>query len=149
MTYSISEISELLGIAPSAIRFYDKKGMLPFLERTDGGIRRFTQTDYEWLRIIECLKTTGMPLSDIKEYIHLALEGDCTLKERYDLIVNQKKSIEAQIASLSEVRDMLAFKAWYYETAIEAGTNDIHSDLSEADVPEELRPIYLKLKNDN
>ena len=43
---------------------------------------------------------------------------------------------------------MLAFKAWYYETAIEAGTNDIHANLSEADVPEELRPIYLKLKND-
>lgn len=47
MTYSISEIAKLIGVAPSTIRFYDKKGMLPFIERTGGGIRRFTEKDYE------------------------------------------------------------------------------------------------------
>ena len=142
MTYSISEIANLIGVAPSTLRFYDKKGLLPFIERTGGGIRRFTETDLEWLRLIECLKTTGMPLSDIKEYIDLALEGDSTLKERYDLILHQKASVEKQIESLIEMRDTLAYKSWYYETSIAAGTNDIHNSDTVEDIPEDLRPIY-------
>lgn len=147
MTYSISETAELIGVAASTLRFYEKKGLLPFIERTSGGIRRFSETDLEWLRIIECLKTTGMSLSDIKEYIDLAIEGDSTLKERYELIQHQRESVEKQIEDLIEMRDTLAYKSWYYETSIEAGSNKIHDNDTIEDIPEELRPIYLKLKN--
>lgn len=146
MAYSINEIAVIIGVAPSTIRFYDKKGMLPFIERTGGGIRRFAEKDYEWLRIIECLKTTGMSLTDIKEYIYLAIEGDTTLRERYDLILHQKESIEKQIADLSEMRDTLAYKSWNYETSIGAGTHEIHENDTVEDIPQELRSIYLKLK---
>lgn len=147
MTYSISEIAELIGVAPSTIRFYDKKGMLPFLARSNGGIRRFTETDYEWLKIIECLKKTGMSLSDIKQYIHMALEGDSTLEARYELIKKQRSAIENQLRELYEMRDTLDYKCWYYETSVAAGTNSIHDGDTIEDIPDELKAIYLKLKS--
>ena len=147
MTYSIGEIADLLGVAPSTIRFYDKKGMLPFLARSNGGIRRFTDTDYEWLKIIECLKSTGMPLSDIKNYIYMALEGDSTLKARHELIKKQREAISKQLAEFEEMRDILDYKNWYYETSVAAGTNSIHADDTAEKIPEQFRAAYLKLRN--
>ena len=146
MTYSIGEIAELIGVAPSTIRFYDKKGMLPFLTRTNGGVRKFSDTDYEWLKLIECLKKTGMPLSDIKKYVYMALEGDSTLEQRYELIRKQQAAIEKQLADLSEMNEVLKFKSWYYETSIAAGTNSIHANDTVDDVPDELKETFLKIK---
>lgn len=56
MLYTVSEMAKRLGVAPSTLRYYDKEGLLPFIERSDGGIRMFKDTDFEWLSIIECLK---------------------------------------------------------------------------------------------
>ncbi len=82
MTYTISEMARLLGVAPSTLRYYDKEGLLPPIERSAGGIRVFRDKDYEWLRIIECLKQTGMQLRDIRAYLQLTLQGDKTISER-------------------------------------------------------------------
>ncbi len=147
MKYSISEVAELIGVAPSTIRFYDKKGLLPSIGRTTGGSRRFTETDLEWLRMIECLKASGMPLSDIQKYVHLAVEGDTSISERYELIQNQMKSIEKQIDALTEIHDILTYKSWYYKTSLEAGSISVHENDTEADVPKKLRSVYLKLRN--
>ena len=68
-----------MGVPASTIRYYDKEGLLPFVGRSSGGIRVFTEKDFEWLRIIECLKKTGMSLKDIREYIELAMQGDETI----------------------------------------------------------------------
>jgi len=56
MLYTVGEMAKRLGIAPSTLRFYDKEGLLPFVERSSGGMRMFKDSDYEWLQIIECLK---------------------------------------------------------------------------------------------
>lgn len=66
MLYTVSEMAKRLGVAPSTLRYYDKEGLLPFIERSDGGIRMFKDTDFEWLSIIECLKKTGMPIKELK-----------------------------------------------------------------------------------
>lgn len=58
MYYTVGEMAKKLGLAPSTLRYYDQKGLLPFVERTDGGIRRFKDGDCEWLRVIGCLKGT-------------------------------------------------------------------------------------------
>lgn len=79
MYYSIKEMSEKLGVPPSTLRFYDKEGLLPFVERTSGGARQFKDTDFEWLKTIECLKKTGMQLKEIKNFIQMALDGDKTI----------------------------------------------------------------------
>lgn len=75
MTYTISEIAEKMGVSVFTLRFYDKEGLLPFVERINGR-RVFKDEDFAWLRVISCLKTTGMPIREIREYIALCSGGD-------------------------------------------------------------------------
>ena len=146
MVYTVGEMAKRLGVAPSTLRFYDKEGLLPFVERSNGGVRVFKEADYEWLMIIECLKKTGMPLSDIKVFIERAIEGDDTIDKRLALIRNQKASIERQIAELSEIQKVLEFKEWYYTTAKESGSTSVPRNMSLDELPEEYREIRLKLR---
>ena len=101
------------------------RGILPFVERTSGGIRMFKEQDYEWMKIIECMKRAGMPIKDIRDYIELALEGDATIHERLQLFQNQKRLVQEQMKSLQHTLDVLDYKCWYYETAESAGTTDV------------------------
>lgn len=126
MTYTISEITDKMGVTIHALRFYDKEGLLPFVERVNGR-RVFKDKDFAWLRIINCMKNTGMPLKEIREYLELALKGDESLEARQKIILRQKESLEEQIRFLKYNLKELEYKAWYYETAIEAGTEKIHA----------------------
>lgn len=128
MTYTISEIAEKMGVSVHTLRFYDKEGLLPFVDRVNGR-RVFKDEDFAWLRIISCLKNTGMPLKEIRQYMELCQLGDASLQERQEMILRQKRSIEDQIRSLQENLKLIEYKAWYYETAVAAGTESIHSDL--------------------
>lgn len=76
MIYTIGEMAKQLDVAASTLRYYDKEGLLPFIERSGGGIRIFKDEDLSWLKIIECLKKTGMPIRDIKHFLDSCIEGD-------------------------------------------------------------------------
>lgn len=78
------------------------------------------------LKIVECLKATGIPIKDIRKFIDLCAEGDNSLQERYELFLDRKKAIQKQIADLQKVEKVIDFKCWYYQTAIDAGTEKIH-----------------------
>ena len=94
MFYTVGEMAKLLGVPASTLRYYDKEGLLPFVERSSGGIRMFKDQDYEWLKIIECMKKAGMPIKDIKEYLELTLRGDETIHQRLELFQKQdRKSV--------------------------------------------------------
>ena len=146
MIYTVGEMAKMLDVPASTLRYYDKEGLLPFVERSPGGIRMFQESDYGWLKIISCLKKAGMPLKDIREYINLALQGDETIEQRLELFYKQREILRAQMAELQETLDTLDYKCWYYETAKAAGTTAIHDQISEADVPEELRAEFKRSK---
>lgn len=148
MIYTVGEMAKSLGIPSSTLRYYDKEGLLPFVERSSSGIRVFHEKDYEWLQIINCLKKTGMSIKDIRKYIILAIEGDRTIDERLELFKNQCKALEAQIAELQRAMNVLNFKCWYYETAKEAGTVDVPQSMSTNEIPEEFRKIRKDLRNE-
>jgi len=148
MVYTVGEMAKKLGVAPSTLRFYDKEGLLPFVERSEGGIRVFKDADYEWLQVIGCLKKTGMPLKDIREFIVMAIKGDDTIDGRLALITKQKESVEQQIAVLEEVHRVLEFKQWYYETAKKEGTTDVPRRMPPEELPEEFREIRRKLRGE-
>lgn len=148
MFYTVGEMAKRLGVAPSTLRFYDKEGLLPFVERSDGGIRVFKESDFEWLLIIECLKKTGMPLKNIKEFIIMAMQGDDTIDSRLNLIMKQKASVEKQIAELSEIHRVLVFKQWYYETAKKEGTTSVPRNMTPEELPEEFREIRRRLRGE-
>lgn len=146
MFYTVGEIAKKLNVAPSTLRYYDKEGLLPFVERSDSGIRMFKDSDMEGLRVIECLKRTGMPIKDIKVFMGLCQLGDATISERLALIDKQRETVLEQQKQLQETLDTLNYKHWYYETAAKAGTCAVHDLMTDADIPEDLRTAYQRLK---
>lgn len=145
MVYTVGEAAKILNVPPSTIRYYDKEGLLPFVERSNGGIRMFRDKDFEWFFIIECLKKTGMPIKDIKKFIDMSVEGDSTINKRLELVLNQRNTILKQLEDLQNTLDYLNYKCWYYQTAKDAGTTSALSNISMDDIPEELRPIKENL----
>ncbi|MBO6260984.1 MAG: MerR family transcriptional regulator [Bacilli bacterium] len=127
MSYSISEVAKMLNVSAYTIRYYDKEGLFPLVKRVNG-IRVFEDKDFPWLRMLNCLKNLNMPIKKIKEYVDLALKGDETLKERYQLILEQEENIQKQIKELKYYKKQIDFKKAYYEKAIEAGTEEAVKD---------------------
>lgn len=146
MVYTIGEMAKKLNVPASTLRFYDKEGLMPFVERSKSGIRVFTDKDYEWLSVIECLKKTGMPLRDIREFILMSMRGDESINERYDLIVKQRGAVEEQIRELSATLEFLNFKEWYYRTAKEKGSTEAVKEMPISEVPSEFHEVILRMK---
>lgn len=146
MFYTVGEIAKKLNIPPSTLRYYDKEGLLPFVERSSSGIRMFSDRDFESLSIIECLKKTGMSIKDIKLFMDWCAEGDSTIPERLALFRRQREQVLSQITQLKETLAILDYKQWYYETAQKAGTCAIHETLTPGDIPERFRSIQQKLQ---
>ena len=96
------------------------------------GRRVFKDGDFAWLKVINCLKNTGMPLREIRTYIELCQQGDTSLQEWYGLIIRQKENLEEQFRQLQNDMQELEHKLWYYEAALEAafeaGTEKVHKD---------------------
>ena len=147
MLYTVGEMAKLLGIPTSTLRYYDKEGLLPFVERSEGGIRVFKDNDYEWLKIIDCLKKTGMPLKDIKEFILMAIQGDDTIDRRLELVKKQRILMQEKISEMQEMLDMLDFMCWYYETAQKAGTTSVPREMADDEIPPQFVEIRKKLKH--
>lgn len=146
MYYTIGEIAKKINVSPHTLRFYAKEGLLPFVERSESGIRMFKDEDFQWLTIIECLKKTGMPIKDIKTYMDWLIEGDSTIDKRLEMFKKQKAAVEKQIEELKETLKLLEYKCWYYETAKKAGTCAVHNTVKLEDIPEEIRPVKENLK---
>ena len=146
MMYTVGEMAKLLGVSASTLRYYDKEGLLPFVERSPGGMRMFQEKDYEWLQIIECLKKTGMPLKDIRTYIDMAMRGDETIEQRLKMIEKQRQAVRAQMAELQKTLDTLDFKCWYYETAKQAGTTAVPRNMPLEKIPEQYRGARITLR---
>jgi DNA-binding transcriptional MerR regulator len=126
MKYTISEAAKKTNLTTHTIRYYDKEGLLPFVERTESGIRYFTENDMEGLAVINCLKATGMPIKEIKIFMDWCVQGDSTLKERYNMFLERKSAVQNQIEELEKALDKINYKCWYYKTAMEAKTENIH-----------------------
>lgn len=123
MSYTISEVAKMMGITPSTLRYYDKEGLLPNIKRVNG-IRIFEDEDFSWLRVLNCMKNTGMPIRKIKRYVDLSKQGDSTLEERYELIKEQRQNVQDQMNQLKYYMEELDYKDWYYRTAIEKGSEE-------------------------
>lgn len=141
MFYTIGEMAQKLDVAPSTLRYYDKEGLLPFVERSSGGIRMFKEEDMEWLRLLGCLKKAGMPLKEIRSFLDWSRQGDATIDRRLDLLEKQRQSVLEQQKQLEDTLLMLDYKRWYYQTAQEAGTCAVHDSLTPEQVPEQFRAL--------
>jgi len=146
MRYTIAQVAERVGVTASTLRYYDKEGLLPFVDRSAGGIRMFKDTDFEWLQLIECLKVTGMPIKDIRQFIDWYMEGDCTLRQRRDMFYERKRVVQEQIEALNKTLDMINFKCRFYDTKIDAGEIDAPQQIQCDDIPKDLLAIKQRLE---
>lgn len=126
MNYTIRQVAEKMGVTVSTLRYYDKEGLLPFVDKKPNGTRVFKDEDFQGLAIITCMKNSGMPIKDIKKFMDFCNEGDNTLKERLKIFIERKEAVQKQIEELNKVMETINHKIWYYETAIEAGTEAVH-----------------------
>lgn len=140
-TYTIGEISAKLGIPASTIRYYDNKGMLPGVSRAEGGMRRFTQADIDWLHMIGHLKMSGMSIREIQDFVALYQDGDATIEQRRALVHGRRDEIVRQMAELQETLDFITYKCWYYDTAAQAGTCAVPQAMAEEDMPPHIAEI--------
>ena len=141
MLYSIGEISKMFDIPVSTLRYYDKEGLFPDIQR-QSGIRKFSDREIDILRLIECLKKSGLEIKDIKQFMQWTREGSASYEKRKELFENQRQKVEQEIEHLQKTLAMLKFKCWYYETAIADGNEDgIHQMLPDK-LPPDIQKIY-------
>lgn len=139
MYYSIGEVANTTGITISTLRYYDREGMFPNMRRSNGGIRVFSDTEIDTIRVIECLKSSGMSIKEIKEFLLWCQEGDNSLHKRRDMFYKRFEEVQKQIKALQKTVNMLRYKCWYYDTAVAAGTEDIVKNLPIDKIPEDIR----------
>lgn len=141
--YTIGQVAERFGLSVSTLRYYDKEGLFPDLERVNG-IRRFHDHDLEALRVIECLKKSGLEIRDIRQFMDWCGQGSATYPQRRNLFLKQKATVEAELDRLRDTLAMLDYKCWYYEQAIRDGSEDRVRAMAPEELPEEIRPAYLR-----
>ena len=141
MNYSIGEVSQMFDLPASTLRYYDKEGLLPHIQRQGTGIRRFDQRTIEALRVIECLKKSGMEIKDIKQFMAWCAEGPATYGQRLELFRQQRAKVEQEMARLEKTLAMIDFKCWYYSQAVATGSEDFTSTIPDG-LPEEVRKLY-------
>ena len=108
--YTIGQVSELFGLPVSTLRYYDKEGLFPAMQR-ESGIRKFGEKELEALRVIECLKKSGLEIKDIKQFMEWCEQGSGTYPQRRELFLHQKAAVEAEIERMNRVLDMLRSSA--------------------------------------
>ncbi len=139
--YTIGQVSEMFDLPISTLRYYDKEGLFPSMQR-HSGIRQFGEKEVDAIRVIECFKTSGLEIKDIKRFMEWCMEGPSTYAQRKELFETRKAAVEAEIAQLQKTLDMLKFKCWYYETAIKDGSEDRLNDMIPNDLPSNIKALY-------
>ena len=144
--YTIGDAAAELGMPASTIRFYEKNGLIPNQQCSSDGRRLFDEDDLEWMRFVERLKVSGMPIKEIREYIQLYIEGDSTIEERRRIVYERRAAIDAQLEELKLARDFIDYKCWYYDVARESGTCDTPKNMPYDELPEDIKRIKGKCR---
>lgn len=119
MTYTIKDVSKKTGITSHTLRFYEKKGVLPYAERNENGIRLYDQSSIDWIETILALRSTGIPLAEIKEYVELHKNGDQTLQQRKEIMTEHKLRVEKQMLQLIKTLEKINYKMALYDMQLE------------------------------
>lgn len=144
MVYTVGEMAKIIGVAPSTLRYYDKEGLLPFIKRSESGVRIFGEQDLNTLSIIHCLKQSGLSIKEIKSFIDMVQQGDDTIDERLELFENRRKMLEKQIKEMQNTLKVLDYKCWYYQTAKKEGSTEAVDKMPLDKMPKEIAEIKKK-----
>jgi DNA-binding transcriptional MerR regulator len=123
--YSPGQVAEQTGFSLDTLRYYERIGLLDDIARNSGGQRVFTEGDVAWLRILRCLRDTGMPIQRMVRYAELARGGDETVAERLEVLCEHDRDIDEKIAHLRVEQEHIRAKIGYYQRELDARTETV------------------------
>ncbi|PKM76085.1 MAG: MerR family transcriptional regulator [Firmicutes bacterium HGW-Firmicutes-15] len=118
---NISKVSKKYEISQDTLRYYERVGMIPPVNRTPSGLRDYTEQDCKWVELAKCMRSAGLPVEGMIEYLKLTQQGNETISARRELLLEQREQLLAQKAAIESTLDRLNFKIGRYEKAMETG----------------------------
>lgn len=118
---TIKEVSEKYNITQDTLRYYERVGMIPTVTRTSGGIRDYQPKDLSWVELALCMRSAGLPVEAMIEYVRLFQQGDSTFAARLQLLQDQREVLLEQRKQIDETLDRLNYKIARYQVAVETG----------------------------
>mgnify|MGYP002512722745 CR=1 FL=1 len=118
---TIKEVCEKYHVSPDTLRYYERVGAIPAVNRTVNGIRDYTEEDIGCVENVICMRNAGVPVEKVREYVKLCRQGDETFAARRDLLKEVREDILKQIEKYQNELDRLEYKIARYETAVETG----------------------------
>lgn len=114
----IAEVSERYDLSPDTLRYYERVGLLPPVNRNESGIRDFNELDLRRVDFIKCMRQAGLPVEVLTEYMRLVQLGDETIEARKEILVEQRDTVAARMAEMQKTLDRLNYKIDVYENAL-------------------------------
>jgi len=114
----IAAVSEQYGISADTLRYYERVGLIPPVHRNEGGIRDYNELDLRRVDFIKCMRSAGLPVEVLIEYIGLVQQGDKTMEARKEILIEQRDLLAARMADMQKTLDLLNHKVEVYEKAI-------------------------------
>ena len=115
---TIAEVSEKFGISQDTLRYYERIGLIPRVNRNKSGIRDYTEEDCKWVEFIKCMRNAGLPIEVLIEYVELFQQGDATIEARKELLIEQRKQLLTRLEDMKETLKRLDYKIARYEQII-------------------------------
>lgn len=118
---TIREVSEKYGLSADTLRYYERIGLIPKVNRTAGGIREYDDAACGWVELIKCMRSAGVPIESLIEYCALTQEGDSTITARKELLQEERNKLEEKIVDMQKTLERLNYKVSRYEEAEKTG----------------------------
>lgn len=114
----IAEVSEKYGLSADTLRYYERVGLIPTVNRNDSGIRDYNELDLRRVDFIKCMRGAGLPVEVLIEYVALVQQGDKTIETRKEILKEQRDLVAARLAEMQKTLDLLDHKIEVYEKAV-------------------------------
>lgn len=118
---TIKEVSQKYNISQDTLRYYERVGMIPKVTRTASGIRDYQESDLSWVELVICMRSAGLPVEALIEYVELYQQGDQTFGARLELLQEQRRNLEEQQKQLQAAISKLDYKISRYGVAVKTG----------------------------
>ncbi len=112
---TVQQAADKTGLSGHTIRYYERIGLIPSIERAPNGHRRYSADDIGWIEFLKCLRSTGMPIAEMQRYVELEQEGDATLPGRLALLEAHRRRIKAKMRELNSFLERIEGKIGYYQ----------------------------------
>lgn len=122
--YTVKEAAEIMNISAHTLRFYANNNLFPFITRDYNNIRQFSDKDLEWVKLVKCLRDTGMPIEEVKQYIELCKAGDGTILQRFNMLVEQRKKAIELLHETQKALELIEYKVNYYKNCLKDSNGD-------------------------